>query len=117
MGLMALRTYVLSLQQTGYPLSFEFALKFMFSEDTITLFISDFVLVLSTGLCVPFARAISKGWIKYYWTGVIIQHLCQTLVLATAVGWAFTRNWPWVQSGYMTLHTLVSSLHRSPRIT
>lgn len=108
MFLMAVRTYVRSLETTGYPLSLEFAMKYMFSEDTITLFLSDFVLVLSTAICVPFAKAVSAGWLRYYWTGVVLQHIWQTFVLAVAIGWAFTRQWPWVQSGYMTLHTLVS---------
>ncbi|KAI0339433.1 MBOAT-domain-containing protein [Trametopsis cervina] len=107
MFLMAVRTYVRSLETSGYPLSFEFGMKFMFAEDTVMLFVSDAVLVLSTAICVPFAQAIRKGWVNYYWAGAALQHLWQTLVLAVAVQWTFTRQWPWVQSGYLTLHTLV----------
>ncbi|KIP03018.1 hypothetical protein PHLGIDRAFT_37640, partial [Phlebiopsis gigantea 11061_1 CR5-6] len=107
MFLFAVRTYVRSLETSGKAMSLEFAMTYMFSEDTITLFISDGVLVLSTIVCVPFAKAVANGWIKYYYTGLIIQHLWQTAVLFTAVKWAFHRHWPWVQSGYLTLHTLV----------
>ncbi|KAA1470302.1 MBOAT-domain-containing protein [Dentipellis sp. KUC8613] len=98
------RTYVRSIEKSGRPLNYVFAN--MMSQDALTLAISDAVLVLSTGLCVPFAKAISKGWIKYYWTGVFIQHLFQTSVLIIAVKWTFNRQWPWVQSGFLTLHSL-----------
>ena len=121
MFLFTVRTYISSMEQNGYPLNFAFAT--MFSRDAITLAISDTVLVLTTGICVPFAKAISKGWIKYYWTGLVLQHILQTFVLFTAVTWTFnrrvieclsgialnmpSRQWPWVQSGFLTLHSLV----------
>lgn len=89
MFLFAVRTYINSFETHGYPLNFAFAT--MFSKDAITLAISDAVLVLTTGLCVPFSKAISKGWIKYYWTGVVLQHILQTFVLFTAVIWTFNR--------------------------
>jgi sterol O-acyltransferase len=79
----------------------------MFSRDAITLAISDAVLVSSTALSVLFAKAISKGWIRYYWTGLILQHTVQTFALFSAITWTFNRQWPWVQSGFFTLHTLV----------
>lgn len=89
MFLFTLRTYITSLETNGYPLNFAFAT--MFSRDAVTLAISDAVLVLTTGLCVPFAKAISKGWIRYYWNGVVLQHFLQTLILFTAVTWTFNR--------------------------
>lgn len=106
MFLVAVRTYVRSLETKGKAISLDFAMKHMFSEDTLMLFISDAVLVFSTGVCIPFAKAVANGWISYYRTGLIIQHTWQALVLFTAIKWAFHRHWPWVQSGYLTLHTL-----------
>ncbi|GJE91227.1 MBOAT, membrane-bound O-acyltransferase family-domain-containing protein [Phanerochaete sordida] len=106
MFLMAVRTYVRSIETNGKALSLDFAMKHMFSEDTLTLFISDGVLVLSTFICVPFAKAVANRWIPYYRVGVFIQHIWQATVLFTAIKWAFHRHWPWVQSGYLTLHTL-----------
>ncbi|KAI0358051.1 MBOAT-domain-containing protein [Trametes cingulata] len=103
--LFAVSTYVRSIETNGYPLDFEFAS--MFSQDAITLAISDAILVLNTLLCVPFAKAIAKGWMRYYYTGLILQHLWQCAVLAIAITWTFNRQWPWVQSGFLTLHTLV----------
>lgn len=78
-----------SIETNGYALNLVFAS--MFSEDAITLALSDAVLVLSTAICVPFAKAVSEGWIKYYWAGLILQHLWQTSVLFLAVTWTFDR--------------------------
>lgn len=89
MFLFTVRTYINSFETNGYPLNFRFAT--MISRDAVTLAISDAVLVLTTGLCVPFAKAISTGWIRYYWTGLILQHIFQALVLFTAVIWTFNR--------------------------
>ncbi|KAJ7170500.1 MBOAT, membrane-bound O-acyltransferase family-domain-containing protein [Mycena crocata] len=98
-------TYIRSIETSGYALNLRFAT--MFSRDAVTLAISDAVLVSATALCVPFAKAVSKGWIRYYWTGVVLQHVLQTSALVSAISWTFNRQWPWVQSGFFTLHTLV----------
>ncbi|KAH9940840.1 MBOAT-domain-containing protein [Epithele typhae] len=98
-------TYIRSVEQAGSPLNLEFAT--MMSRDAMTLALSDAVLVLSTGICVLFAKAISTGWIKYYWQGILLQHLWQATMLAVAVTWTFNRQWPWVQSGFLTLHSFV----------
>ncbi|KAJ7623171.1 MBOAT, membrane-bound O-acyltransferase family-domain-containing protein [Roridomyces roridus] len=105
MFIFTVNTYIRSIETNGHALNLRFAT--MFSRDAITLALSDAVLVLSTILCVPFAIAISKGWIRYYWTGLIIQHVIQTSALVSAISWTFNRQWPWVQSGFFTLHTLV----------
>jgi sterol O-acyltransferase len=96
---------VRGIEASGRPLNFRFAT--MFSQDAITLAISDAVLVLSTGLCVPFAHALKKGWIKYYWTGLIFQHLLQTSILFTAIIWTFNRQvYPFQRSSMMQTITL-----------
>ena len=87
--LFAMSTYVRSVERTGLPLNFEFAS--MISRDAITLAISDGVLVLNTALCVPFAKAVAKGWLKYYPLGLVLQHLWQCAVLGIAVTWTFNR--------------------------
>jgi len=77
------RTYIRSIETQGVPLNMRFAA--MISRDAWTLALSDAVLVLSTGICVPFAKAVSRGWIKYYWIGVILQHSLQTFMLFAAI--------------------------------
>jgi sterol O-acyltransferase len=89
MFLFTVQTYVSSFEKHGYALSMAFAR--MFSQHAIGLLITDAVLVGSTAFCVLFAKALSKGWFKYYWTGLVIQHLFQTFMLASAVTWTFKR--------------------------
>lgn len=103
--LFTVQTYISSVEANGYALSFAFAT--MFSRHAVTLALSDLLLVSTTILCVPFAKAISKGWISYYWAGAILQHIFQTCVLLITVTWTFHRQWPWVQSGFLTLHSFV----------
>nr|BBE10603.1 sterol O-acyltransferase [Rhodotorula toruloides] len=78
----------------------------LISRDGWVLAVSDAVLVSASLLCVPYAKLLVHGWIRYRGAGVVIQHICQTLYLAIAIRWTFHRNWPWVQSGFMTLHAL-----------
>jgi len=87
--LFTVQTFVSSLEANGYALSFAFAT--MFSRDAVVLALSDAVLVLTTAICVPFAKAISKGWIKYYWMGVVLQHMFQTFVLVAVITWTCHR--------------------------
>lgn len=61
------------------------------SHDALSLALSDLLLVSSTALCVPFACAVAKGYLRYYYIGLVIQHLWQTGVLAAAVVWTFNR--------------------------
>lgn len=37
------------------------------------------------------SQLIQHGWIRYWWTGCVIQHVAQTLYLATVVRWTFHR--------------------------
>lgn len=99
------QTYIRGIETIGRPLDLKFAT--LFSRHAVTLAISDAVLVLSTTLAVPFAVALKKGWIQYYWTGLILQHIYQMSILFSAIKWTFDRKWPWVQSGFLTLHSLV----------
>ena len=89
MFLLVIQNYIVSFEKHGYPIEMAFAA--MFSRHALTLALSDAVLVLSTGFCVPFAIALKKGWITYSPVGVVIQHIFQTLVIFVAVTWTFNR--------------------------
>ncbi|KZT62390.1 MBOAT-domain-containing protein [Calocera cornea HHB12733] len=105
MFLLILRTFVTSYDQNGYPLSLAFAS--LFSRDAKTLALSDGLMVLSTGLCVPFMKVIKRGWIPYWPVGALLQYFWLTLTMVGAIMWTFNRQWPWVQSGFLTLHAMV----------
>jgi len=83
------RTYIEGIEANGVPLNLQFATLLL--RHALPLALSDLILVLSTGICVPFAKLLAKGYIRYHWTGVIIQHSWQTLVLAITVKWTFDR--------------------------
>ena len=89
MFLLVVQNYLHSMQTHGYPMKMAFAS--MFSRHATTLALSDGVLVLTTGLCVPFAKALRSGWLNYNGLGVIIQHIFQTAYLVIAVCWTFNR--------------------------
>ncbi|KAG0054727.1 hypothetical protein BGZ83_010622 [Gryganskiella cystojenkinii] len=84
-----------------------------FSEDAIILAISDFGLVLSTGIAFLLVKVVAKGWIRYQIVGMVIQHCVQVLFLLVAIAWTIWRDWPWVQSGFFTLHaiTMLMKMH------
>lgn len=63
----------------------------LFSEDAKVLALTDAALVGSSLLCVPFAKVLQRGWIRYHYTGLVIQHLGQTLWLAGWIRWTFFR--------------------------
>ena len=83
------RTYIEGIETNGVPLNLQFAA--LFSKHALPLALSDAILVLSTGVCVPFAKLLAKGYIRYHWVGVIIQHSWQASVLAITVKWTFDR--------------------------
>lgn len=80
--LVGLKTVIKSFQETGYPLSGNFYR--LISGDGLVLAMSDAVLVGASYLCVPFVKAIERGWFRYHWTGVVLQHIGQTAYLAVA---------------------------------
>lgn len=85
-----MQNYVASFERHGYPIELAFAA--MFSKHALSLAISDGILVLSTGLSVPFAIALKKGWLNYYGMGLVIQHTMQTVILFSAITWTFNRQ-------------------------
>ncbi|GAA5833305.1 hypothetical protein JCM5353_008529 [Sporobolomyces roseus] len=100
----ATRTVMRKFEESGGLYRWSFAE--LISEDGLNLAMSDAVMVGSTLLCVPFVKLLLSGWVRYYGAGLILQHLGQAAFLAIAVRWTFHRQWPWVQSGFLTLHTL-----------
>lgn len=103
--IVTIQSYVNTYQSSGHPIALAFAT--MFSKHALSLAITDALLVASTAFSVLFAIALKNNWIDYYKSGLIIQHSFQTLLVFSAVIWTFNRHWPWVQSGFLTLHAIV----------
>ncbi|EST07172.1 Membrane bound O-acyl transferase, MBOAT [Kalmanozyma brasiliensis GHG001] len=104
LALFVLNTSYTSFASTGQVLSMTFAT--LFSRDAWMLALSDGVLIGSLFICVPFANVCRRGWVRYWPTAVVFQHLWQTTLLGIVIKWARYREWPWVQSGFFVLHTL-----------
>ncbi|SPO29196.1 related to acyl-CoA sterol acyltransferase [Ustilago trichophora] len=104
LALFVLNTSYTSFASTGQVLSLTFAT--LFSKDAWMLALSDGVLIASLFMCVPFANVCRRGWVRYWPTAVVFQHLWQATLLGLVIKWARYREWPWVQSGFFVLHTL-----------
>ncbi|CAJ0636605.1 10306_t:CDS:2 [Entrophospora sp. SA101] len=78
----------------------------LFTKDFLVLMISDAFMVGSMFFVVILQKLISIGWIRWRYTGMIIQHVFQTIFLFVPIYWSFFRGWPWVQSGFFLLHTI-----------
>lgn len=75
----------------------------LITRDALVLAVSDFVMVASMFVCVPFVKALQRRWFKYYWMGVAIQHVWQSAFLGMAIWWGYHRQWYWVQAGFLVL--------------
>ena len=87
--LFSVKTIVYHHEETGSPLSLQFAS--LISKDLFTLFISECVLTFASLWAVLLVKAFKHDYIRYYWTGVMIQHFYQTSMLALAITWTFNR--------------------------
>jgi sterol O-acyltransferase len=87
--LFALQTIIRYYQETGVV--FSSAFFNLLRGDALELAISDAVMVGSSYLCVPFVMAVEKGILPYYWGGLVVQHVAQTLYLLVTVIWVFNK--------------------------
>ncbi|KAI8147796.1 MBOAT, membrane-bound O-acyltransferase family-domain-containing protein [Fennellomyces sp. T-0311] len=105
MGFYVIQSVIRCYEQEGVFLSLGFFR--LFSKDGLALLISDMTMVAATIFSVLFSKLLIWGVIPYEPVGVVLQHVCQTVFLFLNIYWTFWRDWPWVQSGFFTLHTIV----------
>lgn len=105
MGLYVITAVVRCYEQEGILLSLGFYR--LFSKDGWGLLISDLFMVSMTVFSVLFSKLLLWNVLSYETVGFMIQHVCQVLFLGASIYWTFVRNWPWVQSGFFTMHTIV----------
>lgn len=90
MAVATARTFQSSYADKGTILGTGFAK--LFSEDAKVLVATDAALVASSFLCVPYVKMLKRGWIRYRYTGTIIQHISQGLWLGMWIRWTFFRS-------------------------
>ncbi|RUS33399.1 hypothetical protein BC938DRAFT_471890 [Jimgerdemannia flammicorona] len=105
MAFYVILTMIRNVEQEGTLLSL--SLFSLFSKDAVTLMISDFTMVTLTVGAVVYAKLLVWGWLQYYSVGMALQHSLQAAFLGMNIYWTFFRDWPWVQSGFFVLHTIV----------
>ncbi|RKP05066.1 MBOAT, membrane-bound O-acyltransferase family-domain-containing protein, partial [Thamnocephalis sphaerospora] len=82
------------------------ALFDIFSTDALTLIASDAIMVGATTLAVPLSWLESRGWISRI-PFLLIQLCYETAFIVGAVYWTLWRSWPWVQTTFFVLHSIV----------
>ncbi|KAI8992326.1 MBOAT, membrane-bound O-acyltransferase family-domain-containing protein [Pilobolus umbonatus] len=98
-------TFVYCYEQDGVILSSD-TFRVM-SKDSLALCIADILMIAQSFIVVPFAKLLMKGVIPYQPTGLIIQHVVQTLYFFGNLTWVIWRNWNYTQSLFFTSHTMV----------
>lgn len=101
-----------------------------FSQDAAGLLVSDIVMASSSLFAFVLQKLIVWGVIRRRYLGMAVHHLFQLFFITSAISWAFYRydttdlnwiyampltplfplhyrEWPWVQAGFFTLHSLV----------
>ncbi|KAG0192973.1 hypothetical protein DFQ28_007005 [Apophysomyces sp. BC1034] len=105
MAFYVIQTVIRCYEQEGILLSLGFYR--LISKDSLALLAADLTMVSTTMLSVVFSKLLIWGVIKYETTGVMLQHVGQALFLFLNMNWIYWRDWPWVQSGFFTMHTVV----------
>ncbi|KAI9254079.1 MBOAT, membrane-bound O-acyltransferase family-domain-containing protein [Sporodiniella umbellata] len=105
MGFYVIQSIIHCYEQEGIILSLGFFR--LISEDGFALLISDLTMVSMTLFSVLFSKLFLWNVLPYDTVGFIVQHVCQAAFLFFNIYWTFLRHWPWVQSGFFTMHTIV----------
>ncbi|KAL1406214.1 Sterol O-acyltransferase 2 (Sterol-ester synthase 2) [Vanrija albida] len=106
LALVFVRTAIQSWEENRTLLSPTFGR--LITRDALVLAFADGIMVTSMLLCVPFVQCLQRGYFRYTWTGLIIQHTFQAIFLAVAIAWGYARDWYWVQAGFLVLHAMSS---------
>ncbi|KAI7944807.1 hypothetical protein MJO28_010502 [Puccinia striiformis f. sp. tritici] len=85
----------------------------LFSKHLPQLTIVDLCLVTSTFSALGFAKLLENRYVNYCRTGLILQHVFQFSWLGGWILYIYHREWPWIQSGFLTLHsiTMLMKIH------
>ncbi|CAH7678543.1 MBOAT, membrane-bound O-acyltransferase family-domain-containing protein [Phakopsora pachyrhizi] len=82
--------------------NFRLKLADLITQDLFRLMIVDLSMIASTFSSVIYSKLVQKNYLSYDRLGVTVQHLYQSIC-----------KWPWVQSGFLTLHsiTMLMKIH------
>lgn len=105
--------HILATLHASGSLTIQAPLARLFTKHLPQLALLDLCLVGSTFTALAFSKLISNRLIRYSPTGLILQHIFQFIWLASWIWFIFHRQWPWIQSGFLTLHsiTMLMKIH------
>ncbi|KAF8471264.1 MBOAT, membrane-bound O-acyltransferase family-domain-containing protein [Kalaharituber pfeilii] len=107
-SIMMIQTAAYSYRATGSIFGRDITDIMFKTENFVDCMFMDFVMCFSTQLwCVPLQKVLSKGHIRWASAGWILQSIWQALHLGGVIYYTLYRNWPWIQTVYIVLHTLV----------
>ncbi len=89
MGFYIIQAGVKNFQSAGILIDLTFFR--LFSQDAIGLILSDICMVGSMFFAVLLQKVIARGWIKWRYTGMILQHVFQVIFLFVPICWTFFR--------------------------
>jgi len=105
--------HILATLHASGSLAIQSPLARLFSKHLPQLAVVDLCLVASTFSALGFAQLLSNRVFEYCNTGLIIQHVFQFSWLVAWISYIYHREWPWIQSGFLTLHsiTMLMKIH------
>ena len=89
MGFYLIQTVIKNFQSAGIFVDLSFFR--LFSQDAIGLIQSDLCMVGSMFFAVLLQKVIALGWIRWRYTGMIIQHIFQVIFLFVPIYWTFVK--------------------------
>jgi len=99
-----LTTFIRNYETHGTVLSLR--LVYLFLEDMAGLLLLDGAMVLTMFPIWWWEIIVSKGFCPWRSAELFIQHAYQTTWFLTFLYLILQRNWPWVQTAFVTLHTI-----------
>ncbi|KAK0263835.1 Sterol O-acyltransferase 2 (Sterol-ester synthase 2) [Friedmanniomyces endolithicus] len=107
MAFVILQSAMKNLREYGSILGTNEIAKMMFSRDVLILGITDGVMTAGMFVTYLLQVLVQKGYINWSKGGWVVQNVWQSVYLASVVGWAYFREWPWTHTIFAVLHGLV----------
>ncbi|WFD05575.1 sterol O-acyltransferase [Malassezia vespertilionis] len=115
MSVMVLQGFFTRFESTGEVISMTFAV--LMSRDLGMLALSDAVLVGGTFLCVPIVKCMTRSYLRYQNGIYLLQYCLYVVILGAVIRWITVREWPWVQSGFFLMHSMVNLMKMHSYLT
>ncbi|KAK1811587.1 Sterol O-acyltransferase 2 (Sterol-ester synthase 2) [Friedmanniomyces endolithicus] len=107
MAFVILQSAMKNFREYGSILGTNEIAKMMFSRDVLILGITDGVMTAGMFVTYLLQVLVQKGYINWSKGGWVVQNVWQSVYLASVVGWAYFRDWPWTHTIFAVLHGLV----------